>query len=32
MGVAILDMLLKTSAINKAQHEKMYNTYFKNLK
>ena len=29
MGVAILDMLLKTSAINKAQHKKMYKTYFK---
>ena len=29
MGVAILDMLLKSSAINKAQHEKMYKTYFK---
>ena len=28
-GVAILDMLLKTSKINKAQHEKMYKTYFK---
>ena len=29
MGVAILDMLLKTSKINKAQHEKLYKTYFK---
>ena len=28
-GVAILDMLLKTSNINKAQHEKLYKTYFK---
>ena len=28
-GVAILDMLLKTSTINKAQHEKLYKTYFK---
>ena len=28
-GVAILDMLLKTSKINKAQHEKLYKTYFK---
>ena len=28
-GVAILDMLLKTSEINKAQHEKLYKTYFK---
>ena len=28
-GVAILDMLLKTSKINKAQHEKLYRTYFK---
>ena len=28
-GVAILDMLLKTSQINKAQHEKLYKTYFK---
>ena len=27
--VAILDMLLKTSKINKAQHEKLYKTYFK---
>ena len=27
-GVAILDMLLKTSKINKAQHEKLYKTYF----
>ena len=31
-GVAILDMLLKTSTLNKAQHEKLYKTYFKNLK
>ena len=30
-GVAILDMLLKTSKINKAQHEKLYKT-FQNLK
>ena len=28
-GVAILDMLLKTSKINQAQHEKLYKTYFK---
>ena len=28
-GVAILDMLLKTSKIIKAQHEKLYKTYFK---
>ena len=28
-GVAILDMLLKTSKINKAQHEKLHKTYFK---
>ena len=28
-GVAILDMLLKTSKRNKAQHEKLYKTYFK---
>ena len=28
-GFAILDMLLKTSKINKAQHEKLYKTYFK---
>ena len=28
-GVAILDMLLKTAKINKAQHEKLYKTYFK---
>ena len=28
-GVAILDMLLKKSQINKAQHEKLYKTYFK---
>ena len=28
-GVAILDMLLKTSKINKAQHEKLYKTCFK---
>ena len=28
-GVAILDMLLKKSKINKAQHEKLYKTYFK---
>ena len=30
-GVAILDMLLKTSKINKAQHEKLYKTYFKSM-
>ena len=28
-GVAILDMLLKSSTINKAQHEKLHKTYFK---
>ena len=28
MGVAILDTLLKTSAINKAQHAKLYKQYF----
>ena len=28
-GVAILDMLLKTAYLNKAQHEKLYKTYFK---
>ena len=28
-GVANLDMLMKTSKINKAQHEKLYKTYFK---
>ena len=28
-GVAILDILLKTSNINKAQYEKLYKTYFK---
>ena len=28
-GVAILDILLKKSKINKAQHEKLYKTYFK---
>ena len=28
-GVAILDMLLKKSKINKAQHEELYKTYFK---
>ena len=28
-GVAILEMLLKTTKINKAQHEKLYKTYFK---
>ena len=27
-GVAILDMLLRTSTINKAQHEKLYKAYF----
>ena len=29
MGVALLDTLLKSSSINKAQHEKIYKTYFK---
>ena len=29
MGVAILYTLLKSSTINKAQHEKLYKTYFK---
>ena len=28
-GVAILDMLLRTSSINKAQHEVLYKKYFK---
>ena len=28
-GVAILDMLLRKSEINKAEHEKLYKTYFK---
>ena len=28
MGVAILDKLLKTSAINKAQHAKLHKQYF----
>ena len=28
-GFAILDILLKTSKINKVQHEKLYETYFK---
>ena len=28
-GVAILDILLKASKTNKAQHEKLYKTYFK---
>ena len=27
-GLAILDMLLRTSTINKAQHEKLYKNYF----
>ena len=27
-GAAILDMLLRKSEINKAQHEKLYKTYF----
>ena len=29
IGVSILDTLLKTSTINKAQHNKLYNKYFK---
>ena len=29
MGVALLDTLLKTLAINKAQYEKLYKNYFK---
>ena len=29
MGVAILDTLLKTSTINKSQHNKLYKKYFK---
>lgn len=29
MGIAILDMLLKTSTINKPQFNKMYRNYFK---
>ena len=29
MGVAILDILLKTSTINKPQYNKLYNQYFK---
>ena len=28
MGVVILDKLLKTSAINKAQHAKLHKQYF----
>ena len=28
MGVTILDTLLKSSAINKAQHAKLYKSYF----
>ena len=28
MGVVILDNLLKTSAINKAQHAKLHKQYF----
>ena len=28
MGVAILDAVLKASAINKAQHAKLYESYF----
>ena len=32
MGVSLLDMLLKTSAVIKAQHEKLYKTYFEILK
>ena len=29
MGVALLDTLLKTLAINKAKYEKLYKNYFK---
>ena len=29
MGVALLDTLLKTLAINKPQYEKLYKNYFK---
>ena len=29
IGVSILDTLLKTTTINKAQHNKLYNRYFK---
>ena len=29
MGLAILDTLLKTSTINKSQHNKLYKKYFK---
>lgn len=29
MGVAILDTLLRTSIINKPQHERLYRNYFK---
>lgn len=29
MGVALLDALLRTSTINKAQYEKMYKNHFK---
>ena len=28
-GMAILDTLLRTSTINKAQHEKIFKNYFK---
>ena len=28
MGVSILDTLLRTSVINKAQHNKLYKQYF----
>ena len=28
MGVSILDTLLRTSAINKGQHAKLYEQYF----
>ena len=28
MGVSILDTLLRTSAINKAQHAKLYKQYY----
>ena len=29
MGINILDTLLKTSTINKSQHNKLYKNYFK---
>ena len=28
MGVPVLDTLLKISAVNKPQHEKLYTSYF----